>query len=268
MAMYFKEGDREELLDVVSPLMAVEYLGLPTKKMGSNLSILCPSHNDTHYGSCMILHGGKYCKCYACGKRFNALNILMDANGDSYYEALCTLAELAGREDDFESKKRPPKTKEEYRFADLNNANKTLIGIAPYAHIKNITNAQEDVPEGNNFFRDKDGNYVTYNGGGNPWIDLIKEDPETAEWIIQNKCKEKLVEYDSLIEQLRNPGCTKTSMNGYKMMKSLNVRLPELISELERRKAVVEELYVNHGGSLCSIREMATNLVYLNMVLS
>lgn len=270
MAMYFKEGDREELLRDVSPLMAIEYLGLPTKKMGSNISILCPSpdHNDTHYGSCMVLHGGQYCKCFACGKTFNAATILMDAGGYSYYDALCTLASLSGREEEFEASKRPHKTKEEFLFKDLNNPNKTLIGIAPYSHIKNVKNASFEKPKEMGFFRDESGDYVTYDGGQwNPWADLIKNEPETAEWLIQNKCKEKLVEYEYLVKQLRDTCSTDTSSEGYEIMKRFGIRLPELISEIEKQKGVVEELYVNHGGSLVDAREMVANLLFMNVVI-
>ena len=87
MALYFREGDREELLKEVTPLTAVEYLGIETRRCGSSLSILCPSpdHNDQHYGSCMLTRGGTFCKCYACGKHFNALDLILNTKDCSYY---------------------------------------------------------------------------------------------------------------------------------------------------------------------------------------
>ena len=51
-------------------------------------SILCPYHNDTHYGSCRILPGGTKAYCYVCTKSFNAVDLVMDNTGYSYPNAL------------------------------------------------------------------------------------------------------------------------------------------------------------------------------------
>ena len=50
-------------------------------------------------------------------------------------------------------------------------------------------------------------------------------------------------------------------------MKKFGIRLPELISEIEKQMGVVEELYVNHGGSLVDAREMVANLLFMNVVI-
>ena len=266
MALYFREGDREELLKEVTPLTAVEYLGIETRRCGSSLSILCPSpdHNDQHYGSCMLTRGGTFCKCYACGKHFNALDLILNTKDCSYYEGMCILASLAGRENDFEASARPSSKEQEQdlRFQNLNGKIKSLIGISQYSHIRNFKNCQMDRPESGNFIREESGDYVFYDSGKwNPWMDLIKNDPDTAEWLIRNKCKEKMVEYDYLLRQLKDPFSTKTSTIAYEIMEQYQLRLSMLLKIIKNDYAKIEEIYVNHGGSLIKLEEMVMNLI-------
>ena len=266
MALYFREGDREELLKEVTPLTAVEYLGIETRRCGSNLSILCPSpdHNDQHYGSCMITRGGTFCKCYACGKHFNALDLILDTTGCSYYEGMCTLASLSGRENEFEASARPSTQEEEHdsRFQNFNGKTKSLIGISPYSHIRNYKSYQMERPESGDFIREKSGDYVLYDSGKwNPWMDLIKNDPDTAEWLIQNKCKEKMVEYDYLLRQLKDPFSTKASTIAYELMEQYQFRLSQFLRIIKNDYAKIEEIYVDHGGSLIKPEELVMSLI-------
>lgn len=270
MALYFQEGDKEELLKEVTPLDAVEYLGIETRRQGHNLSILCPAHdhNDQHFGSCIISHEGTRCKCYACGRSFSALTIILEETGCSYYEGMCTLAYLSGHDSDFEARNRTSNTRNDL-FKSFNEIRKKDIGISPYSRIRNVTNYSSERPESGDYFKDQDGMYVVCSKSDwNPWRELISEDPETADWLIRNKCKERMITIDYMIRQIKDPFSTPLSTLTYEVMEKFRIRLPEVLRLLKLNYSEVEEMYVEHGGSIVGIKEIALNLIGMHAVLN
>lgn len=69
------ELTEEEFMDVIN------YYGLEVRKK----SILCPLHDDIHFGSCVIM--GNHAHCFVCGKRIGAADIVISQTDMKYYDA-------------------------------------------------------------------------------------------------------------------------------------------------------------------------------------
>lgn len=271
MALFFESGDREELLSQVTPLMAVDYLGLPTKRYGTNLSILCPNpeHHDQHYGSCMITHDGKRCTCFSqCGGRsYSALQILIWQGGYSFYDAMCVLADLAGRTEEYEASNRRNMEPQLREIRALTAEQKKQIKMAMFPKIKAVKNVTSKRPDTGDYFRDDNGDYVIYDSGNyrNPWLEMAKNDPDTLDWLIQNKCKEQMLTIDYLRKQIKDPLSSEASKAAYEIMKEYSISLFDMLNTLNDMYQEIEELYVTCGGRIRNPKKMLENFIALNL---
>lgn len=74
-----------------------------------------------------------------------------------------------------------------------------LIGLNPYPKIQLVKNLTDD-KSGNcvkrRYFYEEDGKFevlsetLALEKAANPWVTLMKENPETAKWLVMGKCKE------------------------------------------------------------------------------
>lgn len=271
MALYFQEDDKMELIDAVTPLQAVEYLGIETQRRGQNISILCPApeHNDRHFGSCMIEHHGRTCKCYACGRRLTSLSILMLAGGYTLYDAMCILAEISGMSDKFEASKKENQKRIHQKSKTVPLQTRRMLNLSTNSHIKAVLNAVQTRPESGNCIRDNNGDYVILNSVlWNPWTELCQQEPETADWLIRNKCEEKMLQLDYLIHQLKNPMSTKISEMFYEIRQIYGFSLTEAIAFYQRQYQEIENIYVEHGGTLSDAETIANKIYMLNRTLA
>lgn len=263
MALYFEEEDVKILTDAVTPLQAVEFLGLERKRYGSNESILCPDpgHNDRHYGSCMITKGGTRCKCYACNKSFSSLQILKLAGGYDFYDAMCILADLAGMEGDYEASKKKHTPKPSYRR--LTNEQKKMIGLATRQELRLVKNVTSDRDEaGASGYRDEDGMYLCYDTAPNPWVEMAKDSPEEFDWMIRSKCIEKIVDLNLLKRDLKNPLESNRSKAVYEIISKYQINLRDVFSSIDMKIQEVKELYYECGGNLVNDKDFALSQLY------
>ena len=63
------------------------------------ISVLCPGHDDHHYGSCYLTKGG--CKCFVCGKTYDVFDMVRLHLGVKFYEAVGIVADLCGGRERF-----------------------------------------------------------------------------------------------------------------------------------------------------------------------
>ena len=89
MAAYFT---RDEIRDIKmevtnSDFYAVAaYYGIPIKKR----SILCPFHNDRHYGSAMIGENRNSAYCFVCNRSITVFDLIMHEDQVDFQEAVLT----------------------------------------------------------------------------------------------------------------------------------------------------------------------------------
>ena len=70
-------------------MAVLDYYHIPVVKN----SILCPFHNDNHYGSCRIDREEKGAICFVCNKHFDSIDLVMQKEGLKFVDALTFLYE-------------------------------------------------------------------------------------------------------------------------------------------------------------------------------
>lgn len=118
--------------------MTLSYYGIEVRKN----KILCPFHNDRHYGSCVITKSKDAAKCYSCGEYFDAIDIVSRKEGLSFRDALIFLWEkILGREPILKNNTRKPVISyKDLRFIGLGKAGggsvKCYLNIVDYKNEK------------------------------------------------------------------------------------------------------------------------------------
>lgn len=90
------------ILETVDMRVVAESLGLEMKTYGKRYSILCPFHNDKHFGSCVLTENGYH--CFACGAHGNVFRLIQHVLHISYSNAIRYTAEICGGEAQFDYK--------------------------------------------------------------------------------------------------------------------------------------------------------------------
>lgn len=84
------ENNSNSLHDAIAAVPTfdiVEHFGVPYMERKGRVYLLCPGHNDTHFGSCYIDQkedDGYY--CYACAEHVNKWNMVKKLSGYTNYE--------------------------------------------------------------------------------------------------------------------------------------------------------------------------------------
>ena len=102
------EYNKDDILRVADPVAVASYIGLETKKRGSNHFILCPKHKemigkeDSNFGNCVLSKRGKPgFICYACGAHGDVFDLVAAYTGCSYPEALRIVGDICGGAESF-----------------------------------------------------------------------------------------------------------------------------------------------------------------------
>ena len=158
-----------------------EYLGMEIKKN----SILCPNpdHNDRNFGNCHFNRDGSL-YCYACGKGFNSLDLMIYEGGLNFPDAVRAVADLAGyrlREQGERKRWVPHLTKEEAE----------LLAI-PMSHKKvklptTISSFPPDEGKYDEIISVKTTEYVGYREEISPWTTIKESDPEAYKFLVEQR---------------------------------------------------------------------------------
>lgn len=117
---------RQKLLDDCDVEYICETVGVEMRHRGNATEVLCPFHNDRHYGNARIRGKGIY--CFACAKQYSVFDIVMKNLGMQFFEAYRYVAEHTGDITDY-----IPKRKKRMKPADqfpLNKNELEFIGFA------------------------------------------------------------------------------------------------------------------------------------------
>lgn len=254
MALYFKKEDADELKKAPLFMEVANFLGIPLKKVGGLWSILCPLHDDNHYGSCMIQKNNTGAICYVCHEKIKPLRLLMNC-GYKYYDSLCILAQLngnsfqyeqTGKSESIKEEKKQKKAAPKYKY---NWQETCFLGLAPQVRNIDVKYTFDEITDGE-FYKEmqSDNNmlYVQTTTGGNPLRMLELEDPEAFAFIMQQKAKEKMLDcivtYDCIKNTRKAPKCIKEVENYFTEGKDI------ILSSIQKTYEKAEELYKKYGG--------------------
>lgn len=203
-----------QIKDVADAETIAECLGLDIQRKGNKISILCPSHDDQHHGSCFLTRKGF--RCYACGARGDIIDLVQLANHSSFQEACEFICDIYGSACDFCTETLIPRKKL------LDDFSLKLIGLerdSDYERVY-ITKAIIDDPIDPDLVLEP-GERLKWEPSGsdkvpdryilerlvstNPLRDLLEHDETAYHELIARKAKEAAIKYRSMIRFAQNP---------------------------------------------------------------
>lgn len=202
-------GSKYEVLNEIKQMISasdflsvLSYYGIKIVKN----SILCPVHNDTHYGSCVISKNGKKANCYACGETIDSIKIVMIKEGLEFQDAVEFLwCNILGRT--LPSYEKNSK-KFVFSYKDLQYIGLLNAGGKSVMMYLNVAEKKALLPSGyvhDYHSCDINGMYAVGIQMFAPSIyKLYEENPEAALFIIKGKTREKINYYNDLQKELRN----------------------------------------------------------------
>lgn len=82
-----RNGTLSDAIEAVSTLDIIEAFDIPNKTRRGRTYILCPGHEDKHFGSCYIDKNDNGYYCYVCGEHVQKWQMVLKLNGNNKTEA-------------------------------------------------------------------------------------------------------------------------------------------------------------------------------------
>lgn len=220
--------DIEKLKEELRPIHIISYLNVPYRKIGHNIYILCPDHEertgraDRHIGNCVIgktFENAYY--CFGCGARGNSFELIaklknLDIKSD-FYEVLEVAAEICGGSELFQvdseefHQKREQKKKETSTKISFTKEELSIIGLCPnvFSSILYEGFSPNLIKDNTSFEKDVDVNHVDSFGlsstlyvSSKPFTysltNLASDDYEAYLYLIKTKAFEAMEHYKTL----------------------------------------------------------------------
>lgn len=201
------------------------------------ISVLCPGHDDHHFGSCYITANG--CRCYVCNKEYDVIDMVRLHLQIGFGQALKTVAEYCGGLEHFQqSSNESGPTSRLISRTDMD-----LIGIMNIP----VYGLHEILPEYMHMSKEPGTRHMWIPGDPeqeesgyiavekcilkNPLQELFFHNPGEYKRLIRDKAREALLEYQE--EQKR--------------LASFSHSQARDMTKAIRR---IEDIYIEHGGSL------------------
>lgn len=232
MGYFFGDEARKEISDLLTYEDVLDYLAIPTKRKGRYIQFLCPSHDDTHFGSAMVDTAKGNCRCYACNKSFSKFDLVAESEHISFYDAEVKLAELAGVLENYSSKKAPAKTA---TLKKLTHSEAEILGIDTFPAMNCV--AWEAIkPCNEDGYWEYDNNsdcYTKLEKSDFSLNSLYKEDKVAYVSLILNKVHEKYLHLTEVMEdiyevQREHPGDKSLLNFGNILINALNEQRKEV----------------------------------------
>ena len=184
--------DRQTILQHADILDTASRLGIPIsgKSSGRRISVLCPAHNDRHFGSCYIDTQRQTWHCFACHAGGNVVDLVMAANnwdrkdGKRAVDALKILASMNGlSENDYTKEESDDDDSNEEQAQIPNREELDLIGLndAPFW------------PD--TVMDDETGELVSRGPCLHPLREMAKSEPAVFRDMVRRKCDEAEQKY-------------------------------------------------------------------------
>ena len=236
----------------VSILDAVEALGIPTRKKGRRISILCPCHDDRHFGSCFLYNNRFH--CYACNEQGDVIDLVQKKLGLDFQDTLNWFSDnfngcFEYSEENLKKIKKVSRKKAFIEELMLDDEALMKIGLInkPVKVIKKQTDYKyNDLRAGETLNTDNNGNvFVLSTVIKDPFRRLFIEDFPMYKYIVNNAIKQKIAETIYYWEMFKKKKISKKNVSSrnmfllYKQVKSSSNKKTAIEAV---RKAVREEI--------------------------
>lgn len=91
-----RKGTLSDAINAVSTMDIVEDFNVPYMIKRGRTYLLCPGHDDTHFGSCYIDKNDNGYYCYVCGEQVTKWNMVLQLNGNRKQQAAEWFFKTAG----------------------------------------------------------------------------------------------------------------------------------------------------------------------------
>lgn len=240
---------------MVDSEMVAENLGMEIKRKGKRKSILCPSHDDRNFGSCILTERGY--RCFACGMNGDIFQMVQAYLNCDFLEAVKKVAEIAGVKIE--------EIEESGAYISvLKPSERQLIGlhVSPIKHViqigKDIESEEKneitiDNPEKETLVELK----TIIN---NPLIELKRDNEDLYNQIVINHCKDAIDKRRRMIKAVQNPHplpsieqATEENIEdwvyGWAFSQIKNdIPQNEIIAFLNQEITDIQHIAVRHGG--------------------
>ena len=250
------EYELSRILDNASSQEVCEALGVEMEQKGSKISILCPCHEDTHFGNCFLTPKGFH--CFACNEKGSLYDLVMKTMKCSFRSAVKFVANTCGGENKYrkdifcslESGLAPLSRKEKALLGFLqeegcSNRVYRVIAYVPSGtwELQKDEKILDEFPEGEEC--------VWYSIIGkladpNPLMTLMREDEKSYTELVRNKSAEMYAKALMLVGLLDTKPIPSDAMS---------VRLCLAIIGDDRAKEILQarilalnETFIRHGG--------------------
>jgi len=167
----------------------VDSLQIPVTRRGSAWFLPCPNpgHTDEHATNCYYKDGWNNVYCCACGKSFQAIDLIMFTLSCDYGEAADYLWELEGRPSWYYNRKQ----KEERERFTLTREEAKLLGLHPVGKAylpERMHDQKESLAGGREYYQKELDSYLECRVERVRWQDFLTETQYRA--VVRNKCRE------------------------------------------------------------------------------
>lgn len=240
-----------QIRDSLDSEQVADLLGLETKSKGNRISILCPRHNDRHFGSCILTARGFH--CFACEEKGDIIELTQAVLNCDFREAVQALGDFAGI-------KVSESTKVEH-FDIIRKAERELIGLSTKP-VRKLVDIELKYRDGILIGRTENMKTVFTD----PLLELYKTDKNAYNELIVDYCNAAIKKRQDLYSALLFPQKLPLlddvlSSNdpakevhqwflGY-AMKQLqeDANLREIVNVLENEIKQIEKINLKHGES-------------------
>lgn len=236
--------DREKLIEAADTLLVAEHIGLEIKRTGSRRSILCPAHNDRHFGNCVLTEHGF--RCFACGGHGSVIDLVMLSENVPLVEAMGIVADCCGGREYYQTDEKGPLPEHQV----IGEGTRAFLGI----HNRPVDKLLPADPEDEDSFYD----YSVVTGelcrlrrvriSSSPLSDLMESDWEGYRGLILGKAREKYDFYTGLLDRLRHPGNEPEDAILADMVDTAS--FADVAAFLQEQAKTAENLLIDFGGTV------------------
>ena len=198
MKKTFSSINREKLLDRADDIAVLQAYTQTRKWNGNRLEILCPFHDDNHFGSCWYFRKDRKVYCFVCHEGGNIIDVVMKKHGWSEsqqaYDAMREIAQLSGVDLAEVSDSVTPEDQERMKALPPMLTPEEMKVLGLFNDPVRVTSFQENDPD----------SYQNETWISNPLGKLRQDDAEEYRRLVISKAKEAISDDNQTIMQYRN----------------------------------------------------------------
>lgn len=253
--------DKSAIKNAADILTVANHIGIPVRTVGKRPQILCPCHDDEHFGSCFVNPVKKTFHCYACGADGDVFYMVQAKLNVSFNDALTIVADTCGGAERFAVKRpdRPlPKKGEFIPYLDqqfLGICNNSVYRETAYYETEEAYDAVYGADAHMNARRQYsedgyvDGYIATSYETSSPLYELYASDEYAYRNLVDDFCRRKISQYQNVLALFRQREIADDDLRGVvKTIRSSRITQSEIESQIAEQIARARRISLKYGN--------------------